>query len=274
MELGGIYMFKNVFKKDYFGLSNLITVLAIILAGIVFFYFSELVKNQNVWKSILNNIGAALLISGVFTAVNDFFMREKLVEMIFKKLKLKEDIQKTGIDETTLDITTIDYGYYIKKSKNNIDVFHTYGETWTKTNHDYFVNKLRNSNCKIRVFLMSPDSKFLPGLAQQYNTTEEELRATIERVKVLWESIYETKNGRRKSAKSDLKLYFHDFFPARTIYRIDDQVLVVDTRIMKGRSSTLPVLICSDTKKTNDFFDYYVRELDELALVASEHSFN
>ncbi|MGG0644639.1 hypothetical protein ABE021_11940 [Sporosarcina gallistercoris] len=261
---------KNIFIKRIFGVSNFVTILIIILVGILFFYLSELTFGT-VWKAILNNIGAALLISGVFTAVNDFFMKDKLVELIFKKLKLKEDIQKTGIDETILDITTVDYGYYIKNAKNNIDVFHTYGESWTKTNHDHFVNKLRNSSCKIRVFLISPDSRFLPALAQQYNTTEEELKATIERVKTLWESINELK---RENKKSGLKLYFHDLFPARTIYRVDDQVIVVDTRIMPGRSSKLPVLICSDTKKSNDFFDYYVDELNEVASLSKEHTFN
>lgn len=262
-------MFKKIFQKRIFGVSSFITIVIIILVGILFFYFSEL-ANQTFWKAILSNIGAALLISGIFTVVNDFFMKDKLVEMIFKKLKLKEDIQRTGIDETILDITTVDYGYYIKKAEENIDVFHTYGESWTKTNHDHFVNKLQNSNCKIRVFLVSPDSKFLPALADQYNTTEEELKATIERVKILWESIYQKK---KENKKSDLKLYFYDLFPSRTIYRFDDQIIVVDTRITRGRSSKLPVLICTDTKKTNDFFDYYTDELNEVASVVKQHSF-
>lgn len=257
------------FSRNNFGLFNLLIVVGIIAFSFLMYYFSELVPDGVVWKSILSNIGSALLISGVFTGFNEYFMKDKLVDMIFRKLKLKEDIQRTGIDETNLDISSIDYGYYIKNAKNNIDVFHTYGETWTKNNHDNFVNVLLNSNCKVRVFLMSPDSKFLPGLAQQYDCTEEELRSTIERVKKLWEDIQ--RSTENKSTKSELKLYFHDLFPARTIYRIDNQVIVVDTRIMKGRSSTLPVLICSDTNKTDDFYDYYVNELNNLESHAIEH---
>ncbi|MGH0778464.1 hypothetical protein ACQVQ8_15305 [Bacillus cereus] len=259
--------------KNGYSVSNFIAILVTIIFSIVFFYVSELLPSETIWKAILSNIGAALLISGVFTGFNEYFMKDKLVEMIFTKLKLKENIQKTGIDETILDLSEVDYGYYIKNAKSTIDVFHTYGETWTKTNHDHFVNRLLNSNCKIRVFLMSPESKFVPALADQYGKTPEELQATIERVKKLWEDIYERKSKQKKKAtQSELHLYFHDLFPSRSIYRMDDKVIVVDTRILKGRSSTLPVLICSDTKKTNDFYDYYVNELDQLVLHAKEQS--
>ncbi|MFT4407921.1 hypothetical protein [Bacillus cereus] len=259
--------------KSEYSVSNFIAILLTIIFSIVFFYISELLPSSTIWKAILSNIGAALLISGVFTGFNEYFMKDKLVEMIFAKLKLKEDIQKTGIDETILDWAKVDYGYYIKNAKNTIDVFQTYGETWTKMNQDHFVSSLLNSDCKIRVFLMSPDSKFLPALADQYGKTPEELKATIERVKKLWEDIYERKSEQRERAtQSELHLYFHDLLPSRSIYRMDDKVIVVDTTMMKGRSSKLPVLICSNTKKTNDFYDYYVNELDQLVLNAKEQS--
>ncbi|EJR86593.1 hypothetical protein IK7_01103 [Bacillus cereus VD156] len=263
-------MFKS---KNSYSFKNIIVILSITVASCLLFWFSELITGPTVLKAILSNIGAALLISGVVTAVSEYYTKDNLVEMIFKKLKLKEDIQKTGIDETLLNISEVDYGYYIKKAKSNIDVFHTYGGTWTRNNHDHFVNRLLNSNCKIRVFLMSPNSKFLPALAHQYGITSDELKAKIEEVKKLWEEIYEKKDPRRRKAtQSELKLYFHESFPSRSIYRIDDQVIVVDTRIMKGRSNTLPTLICSDTKKKDDFYDYYVGELDQLVQEAEEQS--
>ncbi|PGV57506.1 hypothetical protein COD94_25905 [Bacillus cereus] len=263
-------MFKS--KKSY-SLKNIIVILIIIVASFCLFWLSEFITGPTIWKAILSNIGAALLISGVVTAFSEYYTKDNLVEMIFKKLKLKEDIQKTGIDETLLNTSEIDYGYYIKKSKNKIDVFHAYGGTWTKNNHDHFVNRLLNSNCKIRVFLMSPNSKFLPALAHQYGITSDELETKIEEAKRLWEDIYEKKKPKRKRAnQSDLKLYFHESFPSRSIYRMDDQVIVVDTRIMKGRSNKLPILICSDTKKKDDFYDYYVGELDQLAQEAEEQS--
>lgn len=259
--------------KNRYGIYHVIILLLTIIGSAIFFWFSELITNHPIIKSIFSNIGAALLISGVFTVVNEYIMKDKLVELIFTKLKLKEDIQKTGIDETTLESTSIDYRYYIKQSNRTIDVFHTYGETWTKANHDYFVDRLVSSNCKIRVFLMSPDSEFLPALAKHYGKTPQELKETIERVKKLWEDIYSKKPKKgRKLTQSDLKLYFHDMFPARSIYKMDDKVIVVDSRIMDGRTSTLPVLICSDTKKTNDFYDYYVNELNQLVLSAKEQS--
>ncbi|WP_155889682.1 hypothetical protein [Bacillus safensis] len=261
--------------KSGYSVSNLIVILLTIIVSIVLFLISELLPSHNIWKAITSNVGAALLISGVFTGFNEYFMKDKLVEMIFDKLKLKENIQNTGINETFLDVTQIDYGYYIKNAKNSIDIFHTYGETWTKTNHDHFVNKLINSNCKIRVFLLSPESKFLPALAAQYDISPDELKQTIHKVTDLWKTIYGIKSKQRKKAtQSELHLYFHNFFPSRSIYRMDDKVIVVDTRILKGRSSKLPVLICSNTKKTNDFYDYYVSEINELESSAEKQSLN
>ncbi|PHC37067.1 hypothetical protein COF01_15410 [Bacillus pseudomycoides] len=263
-------MFKS---KNSYSFKNIIVILIIIVASFFFFWLSEFITGPTILKAVFSNIGAALLISGVVTAFSEYYTKNNLVEMIFKNIELKENIKKTGIDETLLNTSDVDYGYYIKKAKNTIDVFHIYGGTWTRNNHDFLVNRLLHSNCKIRIFLMSPNSKFLPALADQYGITPEELKSKIEEVKRLWEDIYaKKKSQRRKATQSDLKLYFHESFPSRSIYRIDDQVIVVDSKIIKGRSNKLPVLICSDTKKTNDFYNYYVTELDQLALQGTEQS--
>lgn len=47
--------------------------------------------------------------------MNEFYLKEKLVDLILNKLKLKETIDKTGITEVFSDINDIDYRFYMKK---------------------------------------------------------------------------------------------------------------------------------------------------------------
>jgi hypothetical protein len=226
--------------------------------------------NNEFWKAIIRNIASAILITGIFSLLNQYFLKDKLVELILNKLNLKQDIDRAGIESLFSGIDDIDYRYFFKKAKKNIDILHIYGRTWTNNNIDEITNKYLNSNCNIRVILLSPNSLFVPALADHYNSehyncTPGNLRDIILEVANKWAEMVKKKHGRK--SKNFLKLYFHFGQPTNSIYRIDDRIIIVQTKTSKGKTKRLPSIICKDTQRADDLYSIY---MDEIELIIKE----
>lgn len=188
-----------------------------------------------------------------------------MVNLILEKLKLKEEIDKTGIVSFHKSTDIIDYKYYFNSSKKNIDIFHVYGRTWTHSNFNLLQNKIKNSNCKIRVILVNPESKFISGLAHTFNCTEEELKSRISEVEKIWKTLYEEKEKqKRKKTQSSLELYYTNCFPAHSLYRFDDDLIQIQSKPTIGRSSELTTIVCKKTAKTDNLYNKYLDEIEDI----------
>lgn len=131
----------------------------ILISGLLLIFLSGFFKNTLLVSS-MQNTASALIIAGIFGLVNEYFLKDKLVELILEKLHLKESIDKTGIEALFYNISEIQYKDFIRKANKHIDIVHVYGRTWTNTNLDELTDKYLRSNCDIRVILTSPDSVF------------------------------------------------------------------------------------------------------------------
>lgn len=222
------------------------------------------------WKSVFSNVALALFISGILGLINEYILKDSLIEIILSKINLKQSIDRTGIEHVYTNIKEVDYDYYFSKSKSKIDIVHVYGQTWTNTHLDEIKSRLLNSNCKIRVVLLSPNSEFIPALAKDYNMSPDELRQKIYDVTDLWKELAKCKvKTSRKKTQSNLELYYSSGKPFFSLYRIDDRVIQISTRISTGKSKALPVIICKNTFKADDLYDLYVEEI-QLVINQSE----
>lgn len=255
-------MFVEKIKESY-KLKFFLSIFALIVIGGLFIVFSEMINND-FWSSVCNNIASALFITGVFGLINEYFLKDKLVELILSKLSLKESIDNTGIEMVFSNISEIDYNFFFKRAKKNIDIFHVYGRTWTNNHIDEIKEKLLQSNCRIRVIILSPDSEFIPALATAYDITPEELRARIYEVEKIWRDLFKEKQRvKKRRTQSVLELYHNKGKPFYSLYRVDDRVIQVTSKITKGKTKTLPSIVCKDTYKGSDLYDFYKNEIEE-----------
>lgn len=233
--------------------------------GVLFLYVSEIPSEKSKWKDVLENIGIAFFFTGIFGLVQEFILKNTLVELIISKLKLKEDIERTGVESVYPDLTELNYRPLLSKATKHLDIYHVYGQTWTNTYIDTIEDRLLYSNCKIRVILVSPDSKFISGLAETYNgKTEDELKKLIISAAKVWKDLYLKKvQHKGKKTQSKIELYYHSGLPANSLYRIDDKIVYVQSKMTKGKSKRLSAYVCRDTKKT-DLFDNYLFEIEAL----------
>lgn len=238
--------------------------LVLIIVGMFFVLLSVWTDNL-FWQAILSNIASALFITGIFSLINEYLLKDSLVELILSKLRLKESIEKTGVEMVFSNLAEIDYDYFLKKGKSNIDIYHIYGRTWTNNHRDELREKLLRSNCKIRVLLLSPDSMFLPALAEGYGISLETLKDRIKEVEDTWKEMYKEKlKVNRRKTQSTLELYYTKGKPFYSLYRIDDRIISVTSSIAKEKSKSVPSLVCKNTYKNNDLFDFYKNEIEKV----------
>lgn len=251
--------------KENYRWKFLFTIATLTAVGLMFLYVSEFVDNVSKWKGVLQNIGIAFFFTGIAGIIQEYVLKNTLVNLIFSKLALKEDIERTGIVSVYPNLSDLNYRPLFKQAKKNIDIYHVYGQTWTNTYIEDIEDRLLNSNCKIRIILLAPDSTFIPGLAEIYNGKKpEELKQLIQEVSKLWKRIYLKKmQQKRKKRQSTIELYYHNGFPASSLYRIDDQIVYVQSKMTKGKSKKLSAYICRNTDKA-DLFDNYLEEMNDI----------
>lgn len=259
-------------KLSQYGL--IISMLVMLLGGLILIIISQEIENK-FWSGVADDVASALFISGLIGILSEYFLKDKLVDLIFSKLKLKEVIDKTGIDEIVYDIGGIDYGYYMKKSISNIDIVHVYARTWTNSYIHEITERLKGSNCEVRVVLLSPDSPLVPGLAKLYNIESEDLRSRILEVTEIWKTANRKKDeGKRKKTQSVLRLFYHEGFPSNSFYRFDNKVILVQTKLTGEKSGKLPSFICNRTGKQEDLYNLYITEIEELINKSTEIDLN
>ena len=236
---GGIVLQKeNLTLRYYLGVASFI------ISGLILLIWSQYISNDFL-KNIVDDIAGALFISGAFGLVNELILKDKMIALILEKLKIKEEIDKTGILSFYKSPEVIDYKYYLSPAKKSIDIFHIYGRTWTHNNYNVLQNKVKNSNCKIRVILVNPDSKFINGLADTFNCSPRELKGRILEVEKIWRALYKEKERQKKRrSQSSLELYYTDCFPAHSLYRFDDNLIHIQSKPTKGRSNELTTIVC------------------------------
>lgn len=249
--------------RDGFTISSLV----LFITGLLFIFGSEyfLEDNQSniLWNGI-RSLGIAIIIASIFDVINNFYLKDKMVDLILEKMQIKETIHNTGISEIVSDLSDLDYRHYIRNSRESIDIYHVYGRTWTNNNSEAIKNKVLHSNCKIRVVLLSPDSKFVEPLAERFGVTKEELISNIDYVRKCWLELLELKKNASKKNQSSLRIYYTNAFPVYSLYRFDNTVINILSKPSKGRTTTLPTFICEDSNKESDLYSMYLKEFEEI----------
>lgn len=247
---------------------NIIVVLGLLIAGISLLIVSEILS-EGIFKSIMNQISLAILISGVLGIIDQYFLKDNLVSLILDKLKIKSDVDSTGIEEIIADINRISYDEYFKKAKNNIDIVHIYGRTWTNNYIDEIMDRVKNSRCNVRIVLVDPDSLFVPALEKHFKYEDGQLKTLIEEATSLWKNKYtrikqEATSRKKRSRLGRVELYYHSGQPTNSMYKIDERMIVVQTKTTVEKTTRLPAMIFKNTNKTDCFFKIYDKEINQL----------
>lgn len=219
-------------------------------------------------NDLIENVGSVLLISGIYTIIDNMFLKESLIDLVVKKVKLDKEIDDTGLTQIDSTLTNINYKDYIENAQNNIDIIHNYGRTWTTNNFDFIKNTVMNKECKVRVVLLNPESLFVSALERHYGYSDGHLVDLIKEVTEKWKSLdkeliakkEECKKKRNSTYKNkkcgELELYYFNGQPTNSLYKIDNKIIVVSSKNSKEKSVYLPYYIFEDNGEKGLYHTY------------------
>lgn len=253
-------------KNNNFKYLHVIVALLIAIIGIIMMGTSvELIKN----------IGSVLLVSGVYTIIDSFLLKKSLIELVIQKVKLDREIDSCGLVELGTTLTNIDYKELINNAEKNIDIVHNYGRTWTTNNYDFVRKNVLEKNCSVRVVLLNPESLFIPALEKHYNYTEGELKKLIVEMNDKWHMLKEELEQKKLDCKKKIhskyknkkcgtiELYYFNGQPTNSLYRLDDTIIVVNSKTSKQKSIFLPYAIYQNNGSEGMYIEY-VKEIDTI----------
>lgn len=264
---------KNRKYADYIPKLIICSLLFFIL-GLICFYLGcssrlENIINDldtiNVWKSIFCSIGSVFIVSGVYNVIYEYGIRNSMFNVIRKELGIKDFIVSAGVDSIWLQLNDIPYKSLFHDVKTEIDIVHSYGNSWNEANYDYIKDVLQQKNgVTIRVILLSPKSKLVNGLYELYrkNTVEELLNSMQESIRY-WLELSEI----AQNNSNVVKIYYHEQNPTHSLYRFDDKIVNVNNLITKRRTSKLPTIICKRNEKyTDTLYSNYKSEIEDIII--------
>ena len=259
-------------KNTKFFARNVICALIFAIIGLLF-----------IWKGniFLQNIGTVILVSGIYTIIDNMFIKSSLIDLINQKVSIKREIVETGLDKIDYVLSNINYIDYLNEAKNNIDIIHNYARTWTNTNYDFVRRTVLNNNCLVRVILLNPNSLFIRPLEEHYNYKMGELNDIIKEISKQWYKLYcdieKKKNNKEKSTYKNrkcgkLELYYFNGQPTNSLYRIDDRIIVVYAKNSKTRSAYLPYCIFENNGEKS-LYNWYLDEIENIIKEATKVEF-
>lgn len=236
-----------------------IIMLILILLGIALIFIGENLEESVITKTI-SAIGSTVLVSGSLGVINELFLKNTLLELMNEKISLKSEIENLGLVKVYAQYNGPQYELFFNNA-SQIDILHIYGNAWVNDNIEYIISCLKNKTCTVRVIMLDTESKFINGLAESFNKTPENLLEKMEKVERMWEDKVNQIDS--KELKGTLQIFYHKGFPAASIYRADDELIVSPSVFTKEKRTKMPVM---HYKKQNDSiaFNFYLQEIDAL----------
>ena len=226
-------------------------------------------------NQLVSNVGSVLLVSGIYTIIDNMYLKKSLLELVIQKVSLDKEIDDTGLIKIDSVLTNIGYRELFEKAASNIDIIHNYARTWTTNNFDFIRNTVMNKECRLRVVLLNPESPFVPALEKHYGYAEGHLAELINEVTEKWKSLYCDVEEKRKVCSKkksstyknkhygSVELYYFNGQPTNSLYRIDDRIIVVNAKNSKEKSVFLPYTIFLNNGEKG-LYHVYLKEIETI----------
>ena len=60
-------------------------------------------------NSLISNVGSVLLVSGIYTIIDNMYLKKSLIELVIQKVSLDKEIDDTGLIKVDSILTNINY---------------------------------------------------------------------------------------------------------------------------------------------------------------------
>jgi len=252
------------FKRRIFGIEFFLFIVCLVT-----YLFLEIGKQLWDWNEfavkLSSNVSIALLAGLGAGLIFEIFIREKQGEEILDLVKLKSEMLDSGIKEYYFDFRNIDLREKLR-SATNIDMYFTYGHTLVKTVYPILEERMKDSNVKLNIFLLSKENPFLDAFGNlwgKYNElyNKENLIKKIDEVTTLLSSLLD-KLKVANELKAKVGIFEINYHPVTySFYRIDNEIVFCPTKLTEDYNFR-PISIIVTNRNETDIYHWCLREIE------------
>lgn len=231
----------------------------VLAVGVVFLYLGGL--DDSFWRShaslqvLLNNLGAALVISVGLGAVWEFVGKRAFALEVLERAKTSSDVVEAGLKRIGTDYRTVPNWAEMFRTVRHLDIFAAYASTWRNNNLAELQRVAERSNGRIRVFLPDPsDNETIGMLARRFNQTPEDLRR---RIKETTDGFFSMR--RPHGAEIDVRYARGDRL--FTFYVFDDMAVITLYRHRPERTGVVPTLV---VESGGTWYEFLQQEIESV----------
>jgi len=198
----------------------------------------------------------------------DNSIRVQLTDEIIGKIKLKDEIIKSGITSYYSNFGAIDLKKYFAEAKK-VDIYVNYANTLFNQIGDTIEIFLQTKKREINIYLLSEDNKFIQGLGAHwgYNDSgsdETQIKTKIaSSIALLIKTCTQLKSKNKLKAKITIsKLNRHPVF--YSFYRFDDIIILVPSKLVQSKNFRPLAFIAENGEYEDDIYKKCSKELEDI----------
>lgn len=169
-----------------------------------------------------------------------------------------------GVERFFFNVTDTNYPVRIFKAQHQIDIVHFHGLSWTNQNREFLIKAMRQTDLKLRVILLDPDSDFIEPYAHFIGVKPEYLREKTDEVTKIWIQMH-TAHLVEEGKACQFELIYDKGFPAKAMYRFDNSIIVTPTTNVGPKAQFMAYECLEIPGEESSAFSIIEKEIEWLA---------
>ncbi|MFB2974268.1 hypothetical protein ACE1CD_35340 [Aerosakkonema sp. BLCC-F183] len=213
-------------------------------------------ENWKIPQNLIQNLGGAIFTAGALSFVWDMAAKRAFLDEVLAKVNLSQEFQKAGIVKITEwdNITSLNWKAYFEGVRE-LDIFFTYGRTWSRTYTSELKELASKKEVCIRLVLPDNNDPFVLGeLSRLFCIEEKELKKRIEETADFFQNL-------RKPNGAKIDVYFCEGIPFFSFYRFNDIAVVAMVTHRRERGVKIPTFVC---EKGGTIYNYIREDFEDM----------
>jgi len=262
-------LYKMKILKKNFKVTQFQIIVLLVLVIIIF--VSRFVIQEKISSDLsffIINISSAIIASILVGIYYDNSIRRELSDEILSKVKLRDEVVRSGIVSYYSSFTDIPLRNYFESSKN-VEIYVHYAQTLFNQIGDILEKFVQVKKNELNIFLLHEDNKFLVGLGAHWGfndieSDENHLKNKINAsTQLLLKTFKDLQSKNKLKAKIRIyKLKRHPVF--YSFYFFDDYIIFVPSKLVQNKNFKPLAFIAKKGNSDGDIYDKCFAEINDI----------